>query len=59
MQDGAEVAGKGVGGSLERVKHTTLNLHALTAHTLAEMDDQCQVKALSALCCNLHALSEL
>ncbi|KAL3133016.1 hypothetical protein ABBQ38_006925 [Trebouxia sp. C0009 RCD-2024] len=38
----AEVRVRDVGGSLERVKNVTVNLHALTTHTLAAMEQECQ-----------------
>lgn len=43
VQDESEVPVRDVGGSLERVRNVTVNLHALTAHTLSDMEQDCQV----------------
>ena len=43
MQNDSEARVRDVGGSLERVKNVTVNLHALTTHTLDEMQQECQV----------------
>lgn len=43
VQDDSEGQVRDVGGGLERVKNMTVNLHALTTHTLSEMEQKCQV----------------
>lgn len=43
VQDESEVLVRDVGGSLERVRNVTVNLHALTAHTLSDMEQVYQV----------------
>ena len=43
VQDESEVPSRDVGGSLERVKNVTVNLRALTVHTLSDMEQDCQV----------------
>lgn len=48
VQNDAEVRVRDVGGSLERVKNVTVNLHALTTHTLAAMEQECQVASCAA-----------
>lgn len=48
MQNDAELRVKHVGGTLEHVKNVTVNLHALTTHTLATMEQECQVTSHAA-----------
>lgn len=43
VQDASEVPVRDVGGSLERVRNVTVNLHALTAQTLTDMEKLFQV----------------
>ena len=43
VQDESEAPVRDVGGSLERVKHVTVNLRALTVQTLSDMEQDCQV----------------
>ena len=45
VQDESEVPVpvRDVEGSLERVKNATVNLRALTVHTLSDMEKDCQV----------------
>ena len=42
------VSAKLVGGSLERVKNATVNLHALSSQALADMEDKWQVSHVHA-----------
>ena len=44
-QDDSQVTAGAVGGCMERVKSVTANLQALTTHTLAVMEETCQVPA--------------
>ena len=56
VQDESEVPVRDVGGSLERVRNVTVNLHALTTHTLSDMEQDCQVEQCNSslkLACHL------